>query len=80
MRIKDSILARRNTLLFISLFSCVQIILGFFLIMGQSSNIAPPIQHAKFTFKDINNMNFLSNDLKVITKIASINTHSIHTD
>ena len=70
MRIRDSISARRNTLLSIALFSCIQFTLGFFLITGQGSNDVQPIQSAQinqktFAFKNINNTDFLSNELKL---------------
>ena len=72
MRTKESIFARRKTLLFIALFSCIQIISGFFLIIGGESHIVPAIQNERTQDKKL--------AFKNITKIASINTHSINTD
>ncbi len=85
MRVIDSIYARRYTLLFIALFSCVQIISGFFLIIGKSNKSAQPqttdnIYLEKLAYKDINDSDFLSNDLNSITIISSINKRTIHTD
>lgn len=85
MRIRDSISARRNTLLSIALFSCIQITLGFFLITGQGSDSVQPIQsaqltHKTFAFKNINNTDFLSENLKNDLKLASMNTRPTPTD
>ncbi|PCJ97816.1 MAG: hypothetical protein COA45_09010 [Zetaproteobacteria bacterium] len=73
MRITDTISARRNTLLSFALFSCIQITLGFFLIMGKGSDGAQPSQNIKtptFAFKQIDHTNFLFHKLK----IASVNS------
>ncbi|MGH1377862.1 MAG: hypothetical protein ACRBB3_03485 [Alphaproteobacteria bacterium] len=85
MRVIDSIYDRRYTLLFIALFSCVQITSGVFLIMGKGTNSAQPqtkdhIYLEKLAYKDINDSAFLSNDLNSITIISSINKRTIHTD